>query len=102
MSPFNLSPPLTGHSPSSAANLVHHMSTNLWSDPHHSAVSVHNNTNNNVNHHGLLTTSSHHSIHGVEHGYTLYSSGKQLLVCFCLGALLGIRKYYCRVIGVGR
>lgn len=69
MSPFNLSPPLSGHSPT-PPNLAHHTSTNLWTDHHH--ISAHNN---GVNHHGLLTTASHHGVHVMDHGYNnMYNS----------------------------
>lgn len=66
MSPFNLSPPLSGHSPT-PPNLVHHSSTNLWNDHHQ--INAHNN-------HGLLTTAaSHHGVHVMEHGYNnMYTS----------------------------
>lgn len=73
MSPFPMSPPLTGHSPT-PPNLVHHPAGNMWSDHH---ISPHNA----VGHHGLLTTAPHHGVHAMDHGY-MYSSGITL-TCIC-------------------
>ncbi|XP_021950536.1 nuclear hormone receptor FTZ-F1 isoform X1 [Folsomia candida] len=70
MSPFNLSPTLSGHSPT-PPNLVHHShsSSSMWSDH-----SLHN-TSINQHHHGLLTTASNSGIHSMDHGgYNIYSS----------------------------
>jgi hypothetical protein len=69
MSPFNLSPTLSGHSPT-PPNLVHHShsSSSMWSDH-----SMHNTSINH--HHGLLTTASHPGIHSMDHGYNIYNSG---------------------------
>lgn len=75
MSPFNLSPPslsAAGHS-NASANLVHHSSASVWSDHHQMSTHASNSAINH--HHGLLTTAVHHGVHGLDHGYNLYSSG---------------------------
>ncbi|CAG7835619.1 unnamed protein product [Allacma fusca] len=74
MSPFNLSPPMSGHSPT-PPNLVHHSNSNMWNDHHH--ISSHPNSAVGHSHHGLLTTASHHGIHALDHGYNMYNSASQ-------------------------
>ena len=77
MSPFNMSPTLSGHSPT-PPSLVHHSNSNLWNDHHH--ISSHHSAGGvNHSHHGLLTTASHHGIHALDHGYNMYNSGKEKL-----------------------
>jgi len=87
MSPFNLSPNMTGHSPTVHH---HHSGTNLWNSGGGSESSLHHQSHHHISqhssshqsshshHHGLLTTaSSHHNhgIHSMDHGYNIYSSG---------------------------
>lgn len=71
MSPFPMSPTLSGHSPT-PPNLVHgHPAGNMWSDHHLNNTGV-----VGVGHQGLLTTAPHHhSVHGMDHGYNMYSTG---------------------------
>jgi len=101
MSPFSMSPgQLSGHSPT-PPNLVHHSS--LWGSEshHHSHPQTHisispqhsSNSGHSQGHHGhsgghglLITAASHHGhnsmghshgIHSIDHGYNIYSSGKE-------------------------
>lgn len=74
MSPFPMSPPLSGHSPSTPT----YPAGNMWSDHHMSAAAAvaHNNHAAGLSHHGLLTTASHHAVHaGMDQGYNMYSPG---------------------------